>query len=349
MLRVIDVSEHNGVIDWAKVKPNIDGAIIRCGYGSDMTSQDDSQFARNVAECKRLGIPYGFYLYSYADSADKIESEIKHILRLASGHHPVFPLYYDLEEWRCKNVWGLAANKWHEKISAAGYIDGVYTWARVANAYVHESSSYWMAAYGPDYNGQKYDSYKPVLTNGKILAAWQYTSTGRVPGIAHNVDVSEFYTDYVGATQQAKQVQRFDVIRPTDNGAVFRVYNVGTGEHLFTADGNEVETLTKAGGWKYEGVAWRYKNGGAAVHRLFNPQSGKHHYTASRAEISVLIAEYGWRDEGTKWCSVDGGKPVYRLYQPETGEHHYTMDTNEKSTLIRSGKWVDEGTAFYAL
>lgn len=58
---LIDVSEHNGVIDWNQVKGHIDGAIIRCGFGMDQADQDDKQWSRNVAECERLGIPFGVY------------------------------------------------------------------------------------------------------------------------------------------------------------------------------------------------------------------------------------------------------------------------------------------------
>ena len=62
---VIDVSYHNGVIDWEKVKAaGVEGAILRCGYGMDQTDQDDKQFKRNADECTRLGIPFGVYLYS---------------------------------------------------------------------------------------------------------------------------------------------------------------------------------------------------------------------------------------------------------------------------------------------
>ena len=65
MNRIVDVSEHNRNIDWAKVKASgIVGAIIRCGYGQDQTGQDDKKWLRNVSECERLGIPYGVYLYS---------------------------------------------------------------------------------------------------------------------------------------------------------------------------------------------------------------------------------------------------------------------------------------------
>ena len=61
---VIDVSQHQGTINWDKVKDKIAGAIIRCGYGDDLPVQDDTQFARNLSECERLGIPHGVYLYS---------------------------------------------------------------------------------------------------------------------------------------------------------------------------------------------------------------------------------------------------------------------------------------------
>ena len=85
--KVIDVSYHNGTIDWEKVKAaGVDGAILRCGYGMDRSDQDDKQWARNLSECERLGIPKGVYLYSYADTEAKARSELAHILRLIKGH-----------------------------------------------------------------------------------------------------------------------------------------------------------------------------------------------------------------------------------------------------------------------
>ena len=82
---VIDVSQHQGTIDWNTVKDKIDGAILRCGYGDDITLQDDTQYARNLSECERLGIPYGVYLYSYATTEAQAKSELSHILRLIKG------------------------------------------------------------------------------------------------------------------------------------------------------------------------------------------------------------------------------------------------------------------------
>ena len=63
MKRGIDVSSHQGVIDWETVKNEIDYVIIRCGYGANRETQDDIYFKRNADECTRLGIPFGVYLY----------------------------------------------------------------------------------------------------------------------------------------------------------------------------------------------------------------------------------------------------------------------------------------------
>ena len=80
-LRVIDVSEHQGIIDWNRVKSQIDGAILRVGYGDNIASQDDWTWKRNADECTRLGIPFGAYIYSYATSMAQADSEAQHALR----------------------------------------------------------------------------------------------------------------------------------------------------------------------------------------------------------------------------------------------------------------------------
>ena len=98
-LNGIDVSYCNGRVDWAKAKAaGLQFAVLQLGYGSDSTSQDDVQFARNVSECERLGIPWGAYLYSYAQTVSGAQSELKHMLRLLRGHHPQYPVFIDMED-----------------------------------------------------------------------------------------------------------------------------------------------------------------------------------------------------------------------------------------------------------
>lgn len=98
-MKGIDVSEHNGEINWDSAKAGgLDFALIRCGYGQDETSQDDKQFIRNASECERLCIPYGVYLYSYALNVGAIQGEINHMLRLLKGRKLSYPVYIDMED-----------------------------------------------------------------------------------------------------------------------------------------------------------------------------------------------------------------------------------------------------------
>ncbi len=100
----IDVSEWNKSIDWAAVaSSDIDYAIIRCGYGDDLTSQDDKYFLDNVRGCLENDIPFGVYIYSYAYNEKMAASEAAHVLRLLeeadlSPADLGYPVYYDLEE-----------------------------------------------------------------------------------------------------------------------------------------------------------------------------------------------------------------------------------------------------------
>lgn len=95
----IDVSSNNRFIDWDKVKAQgVEFAILRCGIGSDFQSQDDTQFARNYNECKRLGIPVGTYLYSYACNVEQAKSEVNHVLRLIEGKSFELGIWFDMED-----------------------------------------------------------------------------------------------------------------------------------------------------------------------------------------------------------------------------------------------------------
>ncbi len=99
MIRGVDVSRHQGDIDWNIVKSSgIKFAIIRAGLGSNQVNQDDEKAERNITECERLGIPYGLYIYSYAlNDADGV-SEAKHAIRIALGHKPSLGIYIDMED-----------------------------------------------------------------------------------------------------------------------------------------------------------------------------------------------------------------------------------------------------------
>ena len=191
--RGIDVSEHNGKIDWEKVKSSgIDFAIIRCGYGMDLPKQDDKYWQYNVTECERLGIPYGVYIYSYADSTDRAASEADHVLRLLKGHTPSYPVYYDLEESRLESTNNRAllakmAKVFCNKVSSVGYPVGIYANLNWWNNYLTD----------PIFDNSNWDKwvaqYHSSCTYAKDFHLWQYTSKGSVNGISGRVDMNYEY------------------------------------------------------------------------------------------------------------------------------------------------------------
>ena len=185
---LIDVSEHQGKIDWEKAMHHIDGAILRCGYGSDYEYQDDSMFKRNADECTRLGIPFGVYLYSYAKTNMQAKLEADHVLRLIKPYKLSYPVYLDLEESGTANGAVERAIIFGDIIEKAGYWCGIYAnlyWWEVILKNGLERFTKWVAQYNV---ACEYD--------GKNLDIWQFTSKGNVPGIDGNVDVNECYRDF---------------------------------------------------------------------------------------------------------------------------------------------------------
>ncbi len=190
----IDISEHNGDINWQSVKESgINFAIIRCGYGQNFASQDDKKYLRNVTECERLGIPYGIYLYSYADSRTAARSEAEHVIRLLNGRIPQYGIWIDMEDadgYKVRN--GIPYERGAEicdefcsYMRNRGYSAGIYASLDWLNNYLNvsylEEYSKWVA----QWNSQ--------CTYGKKYIMWQYTSQGQVNGISGNVDMDRYY------------------------------------------------------------------------------------------------------------------------------------------------------------
>jgi hypothetical protein len=144
-------------------------------------------------------------------------------------------------------------------------------------------------------------------------------------------------------------VDNFTINR-TDNAQMYRMYNPNSGEHFYTADEAEKNTLIDAG-WTYEGIGWTAPaKSDTPVYRLYNPNAGDHHYTTSVSERNSLI-EKGWNDEGIGWYSDDSQTTaLYRLYNPnaQSGAHHYTTSIEERDHLISLG-WHDELIGWYGV
>lgn len=197
---VIDVSEWQGDIDWAKAKADgVEGVIIRLGYG--WGNNADKKAQRNISECKRLGIPFGIYWYSYADTPSIAKGEGADVVAKLKqfGVNPsdlAYPVYYDLEKWTWKghqpptdpNVYNDIVNNWYSALQSAGYKNlSVYSYTSYLQGPLKHADIYakttWVAQYGARMG---FDSF-PTNSRG-----WQYTSSGKVDGISGNVDMNAF-------------------------------------------------------------------------------------------------------------------------------------------------------------
>lgn len=194
MFRGIDVSKWQGKIDWNKVKPQIDFAIIRAGYGKNTV---DPFAERNVNECERLAIPYGLYWFSYAYTPAMAQSEADSLLAFIGTRKPQYPLYFDFEgasyEYAQKRGITITKEKLSEitfafcrRLEERGFYTGVYTNEDYRKnrfeAKVFKAFDMWYARYA-----------KSITIKANI---WQYTSQGAMTGINGYVDRNSGTVDY---------------------------------------------------------------------------------------------------------------------------------------------------------
>lgn len=217
---VIDVSSWQGDIDWAKAKADgVEGAIIRLGYG--WGNYADAKAQRNINECKRLGIPFGIYWYSYAYDANCARAEGNDVaakLRQmgVSPNDLKYPVYYDLEKWTWAghtpptnpNVYSGMTNAWYGALQSAGYKNlGVYSYTSYLQGPLNNANIYaktrWVAQYGPQME------FTAFGTNDR---GWQYTSSGQINGISGNVDMSAFGNKTYSVIKRLAGSTRYDTM-----------------------------------------------------------------------------------------------------------------------------------------
>lgn len=199
MLKGIDVSEHQGRINWEQVKGHIDFAILRAGYGRNNI---DKQFIRNIEECNRLGIPVGIYWFSYAWSVEMARNEAKYVLEAIKPYKVDYPISFDLEygtlEYAKKNGVTIGKrlatdmiNAFCSTIEQAGYKAMNYANPDfINNKFYNNEVNYplWLAWYGVSEDRAK--AYNPAM--------WQYSESGSISRIGTNsVDMNYCYEDFL--------------------------------------------------------------------------------------------------------------------------------------------------------
>lgn len=210
----IDVSEHQGIIDWETAKQHIDFAMLRAGYGKNSI---DKQYIRNVRECNRLDVPIGIYWFSYAKTVEDAHAEARKCLSCIKDYDISYPVAFDFEYdslnsmtrngiTPTKELTTAIAKAFLEDIEAAGYYAMNYTNKSFAaqwfDASVTDRYDLWLASW---YNNPDFD-------NPPKCGIWQWGGKA-IPGIQGDiVDGNVTYRDYpaiIKGTQQQPQTDPY--------------------------------------------------------------------------------------------------------------------------------------------
>ena len=193
----IDVSRHNGKIDWNAVKASgVDYVIIRCGYRGSSTGAliEDQNFKTNIKGATAAGLKVGVYVFSQAVNEVEAVKEASLAVSLVKGYNLAYPIFIDTEasggraDKIDKATRTAVVNAFCQTVVSAGYKPGIYaskSWFEdKLNMGSVASCKIWLAQYSasPTYKG-RYDM-------------WQYSDKGKISGISGNVDLNYSYLGY---------------------------------------------------------------------------------------------------------------------------------------------------------
>lgn len=325
---VIDVSGWQGDIDWAKAKADgVEGAIIRLGYGEGNNADKKAQ--RNISECKRLGIPFGVYWYSYADTPALAKEEGADVVAKlrqfgVNASDLAYPVYYDLEKWTWEghqpptdpNVYNNIVNNWYSALQSAGYKNlGVYSYTSYLQGPLKHADIYakttWVAQYGARMG---FDSF---LTNSR---GWQYTSSGKVDGISGNVDMNAFGNkEFVNggssnALQAAIDVRKMTAVTiPNGNYYINVRSKVASSVDIpggSAADSTAIQ-LYSGNGSKAQQFTFTRQSDGS--YEIVNVNSGKALDVCNGvAENNAIVQQYSRNNsQAQRWFIRDSGAGYY--------------------------------------
>ena len=209
----IDVSHHNGKIDWAKVAASGKKfAIMKAQYEAQ-SHRIDETFEYNYAESGKAGLARGVYIYIARSSVADPVLDANMLVEKLKGRKLEYGIWLDLED---KNIRGLGKAKltelsklYRDIFIKAGYYVGIYcNWDWYKNVLdsktLAKEFKFWIARYPKNDNGV----YKPGSTLkpiGDDIVAWQYSSKGKVSGIVGNTDLNVDYDGVINLVEAPKE------------------------------------------------------------------------------------------------------------------------------------------------
>lgn len=250
--RGIDISKYQSSVDFSQVAASgVSFVMIRAGYGM-YANQKDPLFESHYAGAVRAGLAVGTYHYSYAKSTAEALQEAEVFLEWVKGKNFTYPLAIDLEDASqaglSRDVLTQIANTFCERVAQAGYTPMVYAnknWLMNKLNTAEIPYDIWLAHYTAqtDYQG--------------AYAIWQYTSTGKVPGVQGNCDCDWCYKAYGAAGNQNLNQANESVSSWKHGVCTADAVNVRAEPSTKSAvlrqlySGNEVDVFSRDGGWCY--------------------------------------------------------------------------------------------------
>lgn len=207
---IMDVSRHQGTIDWAKVKASgrVDGVMLKTvSTNSKLSNRADGlyidpTFERNYAECKRVGLPVGVYYYTYAVSRASADKELALLKTALTGKTFELPICVDVEDNKLHKLGKQALTDLTayclSTVQSWGVYAMLYTGLYFGQTYLYMGGAalkpydVWLAAYRTNKPAPRWP-----------YGMWQYTSSGEIPGVSTNVDLSHAYKDYASIIKRA--------------------------------------------------------------------------------------------------------------------------------------------------
>ena len=215
--RGIDISEFQGFIDFQKVKNSgIDCIIIRYGDGL----YQDIYFARNMEQAKKYGFHFGVYIFSRAVNKAQGKEEAQRLIKACKKFAPDMPYYIDMEADAIIPYADQVISGFLEACDEAGVTGGVYAnlnwFLNYINTKKIKDRPLWLAQYNE----------RITHNNPEWFGIWQYTSSGRCPGIQGNVDLNHVYVAYW--EQKKKEEKEYnDSIKAKAVDVIFGKYGAG--------------------------------------------------------------------------------------------------------------------------
>ena len=322
----IDVSTHNGNIDWASVKNGgIDYAIIRLGYTGysreRFSTKYDSEFETNINGATAEGLPVGVYWYSQALSTSEAKQEAQKLLAKLKNYSIDLPVFFDYEfagvgdEGRLDYAWSsgavdkasLTANAeaFCSEIQNAGYDAGIYASKsflenQIDGAALGRKYNIWLAHYNTSssYSGSYY--------------MWQYSSTGSVSGISGNVDCNFAYLPKGTSLTDNRKITGITEVARGNGGTLLKIkwgsisgadkYEVydttnGSNKLIGTSKTNECTLTGLNPAWEYDIVVRAYcgnKTYSSLPHRVCAAPAPPQNLEITATEHNTINAKWDY-------------------------------------------------------